>query len=70
MRGKGEEPNFMSGVNDEREQEPRGGGCRPQSERRGDSITPLGGSHQGGGEGAVVDPTMIFLVLRFQLQEV
>jgi len=70
MRGKGGEPNFMSGVNDEREQEPRGGGGRPQRERRGDGITPLGRSHQGGGEGVVVDPTMISLVLRFQSREV
>jgi len=33
VRGKGGEPNFMSGVNNEREQEPRGGGGRPQRER-------------------------------------
>ena len=70
MRDKGGEPNFMSGVNDERKQELRGGGGRPQRERRGDSITPLGRSHQGGGEGEVVDPMMISLVLRFQLPEV
>ena len=29
----------------------------PQKERRGDSMTPLGRSHQGRGEGVVVDPT-------------
>ena len=68
--GKGGEPNFMSEVKDEQEREPRGGGGRPQRERRGDSITPLGRSHQGGGEGVVVDSTMIFLVLRFQSSEV
>jgi len=39
----------------------RGGVC---------SISPLGKSHQGGGEGVVVDPTMISLVLRFQSPEV
>jgi len=44
----------MSGVNDEQEQEPHGGGGRPQRERRGCSIAPLGRSHQGGGEGVVV----------------
>jgi len=51
VRGKGEEPNFMSEVNDEEEQESRGGGDRPLRERRGESITSLGRSHQGGGEG-------------------
>jgi len=45
----------MSGVNDEQEQEPNRGGGRPQRERRGCSITPLGKSHQGGGEGVVVE---------------
>jgi len=58
------------GVNDEQEQEPRGGGGRPQRERRGCSIAPLGRSHQGGGEGVVVNSMMIFLVLRFQSPEV
>jgi len=53
-----------------RKQEPHGGGGRPQRERRGCSIAPLGRSHQGGGEGVVVDPTMISLVLRFQSPEV
>ena len=67
---RGGEPNCMSGVKDEREQEPHGGGGRPQRERRCDSITPLGRSHQGGGEGEGVDPTMISLVLRFQSPEV
>jgi len=43
---------------------------RPLREKRGDSITPLGRSHQGGGEGGVVDATMISLVLRFQSPEV
>jgi len=66
----GREPNFMSGVNDEREQEPCDGGGRPQRVRRGDSITPLGRCHEGGGEGVVVDSTMISLVLRFQSPEV
>ena len=70
VRGKGKEPNFMSEVNHEQEQEPGGGEGRPQWERRGDTITPLGRSHQGGGEGVVVDPTMISLVLRFQSPEV
>jgi len=45
----------MAGVNDEQEQEPRRGGGKPLRERRGDSITPLGRSHQGGGEGEVVE---------------
>jgi len=43
---------------------------RPQRERRGYGITPLGRSHQGGGEEMVVDPTMISLVLRFESPEV
>jgi len=60
----------MSKVNDKQEQEPRGGGGRPLRERRGGSITPLGKSHQGAGEGVVVNPTMISLVLRFQSPEV
>jgi len=60
----------MSEVNDVQEQEPRGGGGIPQWERRGDGITPLGRSNQGGGEGAVVDPMMISVVLRFQSPEV
>jgi len=47
-----------------------GGGDTPQRERRGDSITLLGRGHQGEGEGMVVDPTMISLVLRFQSPEV
>jgi len=45
-------------------------GGKPLRERRGDSITPLGRSHQGGGEGVVVDPTIISLVLRFQSPKV
>jgi len=45
----------MSGVNDEQEQEPRTGGGRPLREMRGDSVTPLGRSHQGGGETVVVE---------------
>jgi len=60
----------MSGVNDEQEREPRRGGGTPQKERRGYGITPLGRSHQEGGEAAVVDPTMNSLVLRFQSPEV
>jgi len=60
----------MSGVNDEQEREPRRGGGRLKRERRGYGFTPLGRSHQGGGEGAVVDPTMISLVLSFQSPEV
>jgi len=60
----------MSGVNDEQEREPRRGGGKPQRERRGYSIPPLGRSHQVGGEGVVVDATMISLVLRFQSPEV
>ena len=51
MRGKGSEPNFMSGVNNEQEREPRRGGGRPQRQRGGYSFTPLGRSHQGGGGG-------------------
>jgi len=47
----GENRTSCAGVNDEREQEPRGGGGRPQRERRGDSITPLGRRHQEGEEG-------------------
>jgi len=43
---------------------------RPQRERRGNSFTPLGRSHQGGGERVVVDPTIISLMLRFQSPEV
>jgi len=57
-------------VNDEQKREPRRGGGRPQRERRGNSIAPLGRSHQGGGEGVVVDLMMISLVLRFELPEV
>ena len=64
------EPNFMSGVNDQRKPEHRNGGGRPQRERRGYSIAPLDRSDQGGGEGLVVDPTMISLVLRLQSPEV
>jgi len=45
-------------------------GKGPRKERRGDSITPLGRSHQGGGEKRGVDPTMISLVSRFQSPEV
>ena len=70
MQGKGEKLNFMSGINDEQKREPRRGGGRPLRERRGGSIIPLGKSHQGGGEGVVVDSTMISLVLRFQSLEV
>ena len=70
MRGRGGELNLMSGVNDKRKQEPHRGGGRPQRERRGDSGTPLGRSHEGGGEGVVADLTMISLVLRFQSPEV
>ena len=66
----GENGTSGAGVNDEREQEPHRGGGRPQRERRGESITPLGRGHQGGAEGVVVDPTMISLVLRFQSPEV
>jgi len=45
-------------------------GGRPLRERRGGGITPLGKSHQGGGEEVVVDPTMISLVVRLQSPEV
>ena len=45
-------------------------GKGPRKERWGDSVTPLGRSHQGGGEAGVVDPTIISLVLRFQSPEV
>jgi len=45
-------------------------GKGPRKERRGDGITLLGRSHQGRGEGEVVDPTIISLVLRFQSPEV
>jgi len=45
-------------------------GRGPTKERRGNSVTPLGKSHQGGGKGGVVDPMMISLVLRFQSPEV
>jgi len=62
--------NLMSAVNNERKPESHGGGGRAQSERRGDSITPLSKGHQGGGEGVVLDSTMICLVLRFQSPEV
>ena len=55
MRGKGGEPNFMSEINHEQEREPRREGGRPQRERRGCSIAPLGRSHQGGGEGVEVE---------------
>jgi len=58
------------GLNDEQECEPHRGGSRPQRERRGYGITLLGRSHQEGGEGVVVDPTMIALLLRFQSPEV
>jgi len=68
--GKRAEPNFMSEINNELEQEPCGGGGRPQRERSGDSIAPLGKSDQGGGEGVVVDPTIISLLLRFPPREV
>ena len=40
-------------------------GVDPRGESRGYGITPLGRSHQVGGEGGVVDPTMISLMLRF-----
>ena len=55
MRGKGENWTSWAGVNDEQEQEPRRGEDKPLRERRGDSITPLGRSHQGGGEGVVAE---------------
>jgi len=68
---KRDEPNLMSGVNDEQEQEPHGGrGEGPWGEERVDGITPLGRCYQGGGEGGVEKLTMISLVLRFQLPEV
>jgi len=57
------------GVNDEQEQEPRGGGGRPQRARSGCSIASLDKSHQGGGDGVVVDLTMISLVFRFESPE-
>jgi len=60
----------MSGVNNERKLESRRGGGSPQRERRGYSITPGGRSHQGGGEGVVVDAKRISLVVRFQSLEV
>jgi len=46
------------------------GGEGPWREKRVDDITPLGRSHQGGGEGAVEELSMISLVLRFQSPEV
>ena len=55
MRSKRENRTSLARVNDEQEQEPCGGGGRPQRERRGDSVTPLDRSHQGGGEGVVVE---------------
>jgi len=69
-RVRGDTQTSSAGVNEEQEQEPRGEGGRPQRERRGDSGTPLGRSHEGGGEGVVADLTMISLVLRFQSPEV
>ena len=53
-----------------RNQKPCRGGGRPLRERRGGGITPLCKSYQWGGEGVVVDPTMISVVLTFQLPEV
>jgi len=49
---------------------PEGGGEEEGRRRGGGSITPLGRSPQGGGEGVTVDPMMISLVLRFQSAEV
>jgi len=69
-RVRGGELDFISRVNNQQEQEPRGRGGRPLRQRRAGSITPLGKSHQGGGEGVVVDPTIISQVLRFQSPEV
>jgi len=68
--GKGGEPNFMSESMMNGNKDPIEEGVRPHRERRGCSIAPLGRNHQGGGEGVVVDPTMISLVLRFQSPEV
>ena len=53
--GNGENLTSCVGVNDKQEQEPCRGGGKPLRERRGDSITPLGRSHHGGGEGVVVE---------------
>ena len=60
----------MSRVNDEQEREPSRGGGRPRRQKRGYGIAPLGRSHQGGGEGVVMDHRMISLVFRFQSLEV
>jgi len=49
---------------------PKEGGQEARRRRGGGIVTPLGRSHQGGGEGEAVDPTMISLVLRFQSPEV
>jgi len=57
----------MSGVNDEREEEPRKGrGEGPWREKSVDGITPLGRRHHGGGEGGVGELTMVSLVVRLQ----
>jgi len=45
-------------------------GDKPPREMSGDGITLIGRSHQGEGEGGVVDPRIISLVLRFQSPEV
>jgi len=67
---RGENRTSSAGVNDEQEQEPSGGGGRPPRERRGDSVTPLGRSHQGGGEEGGGGSHDDFPVLRFELPEV
>jgi len=66
VRGRTELHEWESTMN--RNKNPVEEGVDPRG--RGDSITPLVRSHQGGGEGVVVDPTMISLVLRFQSPEV
>jgi len=62
---RGENRTSSVGVNHEQEREPRTGRGRPQSVRSAYGMTPKRKSPQGGGERAVVDPTMISLVLRF-----
>jgi len=42
---------------------PKEGGQEARRRRGGGSVTPLGRSHQGGGEAVAVDPMMISLML-------
>jgi len=49
---------------------PMEGGGGPRRQKSVHGITPLGSSHQGGGEGGGKELPMISLVLKFQSPEV